>query len=93
VTSRIIKYKGPQIGEIQGRIVGLADIIGDWREEVITSVEGELRIYTTTIPATTRRVTLMQDRLYRNDTAFESMGYFFPPQLGAREFETEPASR
>jgi rhamnogalacturonan endolyase len=90
VTSRIIKYKGPQIGEIQGRIVGLADIIGDWREEVITSVEGELRIYTTTIPATTRRVTLMQDRLYRNDTAFESMGYFFPPQLGGREFETEP---
>src|SRR5262245_4356632 len=90
VTSRIMKYKGPQIGEIQGRIVGLADIIGDWREEVITSVEGELRIYTTTIPATTRRVTLMQDRLYRNDTAFESMGYFFPPQLGAREFETEP---
>ena len=90
IVSRILKYKGPQIGDITGRIVGLADVIGDWREEIITSVEGELRIYTTTIPATTRRATLLQDRLYRNDTAFEAIGYFFPPQLGGRLFDTEP---
>ena len=86
VTAKIMKYKGPQIGEITGRIVGLADVIGDWREEIITSVEGELRVYSTTIPATSRRVTLMQDRLYRNDVAQESMGYFFPPQLGGKLF-------
>jgi len=92
MVSPIRKYKGPQIGEIAGRIVGLADIIGDWREEVITSVDGELRIYTTTIPATTRRVTLLQDRLYRNDTAFQSMGYFYPPQLGGKLFETPARS-
>ncbi len=87
VVSRILKYKGAQIGEITGRIVGLADVLGDWREEVITAVEGELRIYTTTIPATSRRVALMQDRLYRMDVALASMGYFFPPQLGGKLFE------
>jgi rhamnogalacturonan endolyase len=88
--SRIVKYKGLQIGEIEGRIVGLADIVGDWREEVITCVPGELRIYTTTILATTRRVTLMQDRLYRYDVAVESMGYFFPPQLSGKLFDALP---
>ncbi len=90
VVSRILKYKGPQIGEITGRIVGLADVIGDWREEVITAVEGELRIYSTTIPATSRRVALLEDRLYRMDVALETMGYFFPPQLGGKRFESAP---
>ncbi|MEO0069947.1 MAG: silent information regulator protein Sir2, partial [candidate division WOR-3 bacterium] len=33
----------------EGTLVGIADILGDWREEIITSVDGELRIYTTTI--------------------------------------------
>jgi rhamnogalacturonan endolyase len=85
--SRIVKYKGAQLGEIEGRIVGLADILGDWREEVVTAVDGELRIYTTTIPATSRRVTLMQDRVYRIDTAHQAMAYFYPPQLGGKLFD------
>jgi rhamnogalacturonan endolyase len=55
------------------------DCLGDWREEILTSVEGELRIYTTTIPAKTRRVCLMQDRKYRTDVAVQSMGYYYPP--------------
>jgi len=42
--------------------------------------QGELRIYTTTIPATTRRTCLMQDRLYRLYAATNSMGYNMPPQ-------------
>ena len=46
-----------------------ADILGDWREEIITYTSGELRIYTTIIPATDRRVCLMQDPLYRIDVA------------------------
>ncbi|MPZ21173.1 MAG: silent information regulator protein Sir2 [Luteitalea sp.] len=85
--SRIVKYKGPQLGEIEGRIVGLADIVGDWREEVVTAVDGELRIYTTTIPATSRRVALMQDRVYRIDTALQAMAYFYPPQVGGTLFD------
>lgn len=55
------------------------DIIGDWREEIITYTEGELRIYTSTIPATDRRSTLMQDPIYRLDVAHKAMGYDMPP--------------
>ncbi|HOW18903.1 MAG TPA: silent information regulator protein Sir2, partial [Phycisphaerae bacterium] len=62
-------------------VVTIADVLGDWREEIITSLPGELRIYTTTIPARTRRTCLMQDRLYRLDVTMASMGYFYPPQL------------
>ena len=72
----IVKYKGPTLTTgIQGNIAMTADILGDWREEVITILQGELRIYTTTIPAKDRRVCLMQDTLYRADAAHLSMGY------------------
>lgn len=84
VRDKILKYKGPQLAAIEGRVVGLADCLGDWREELITVVPGELHIYSTTIPATTRRVCLMQDRLYRTDVTMQSMGYFYPPQPGGK---------
>ncbi|HME54995.1 MAG TPA: silent information regulator protein Sir2 [Candidatus Lokiarchaeia archaeon] len=57
----------------------IADLFGDWREEIIVSVPGEIRIYTTTIPAVDRRVTLMNDPIYRMDVAFYSSGYAQPP--------------
>ena len=41
--------------------------------------DGPLRIATTTVPSSSRHVTLMQDALYRNDVAHASMGYFYPP--------------
>ncbi len=82
-TFPILRYKGEQVGEIQGQIVGLADILGDWREELVTVTDGLIRIYTTTTPATSRRRCLMQDPLYRLDVAVQSMGYFYPPQLSA----------
>ncbi|MBN1845370.1 MAG: hypothetical protein JW810_06770 [Sedimentisphaerales bacterium] len=55
----------------------IADLFGDWREEIITVAPegGELRIYTTTIPSTRRFVTLMHDPIYRIDVATMSMGY------------------
>ena len=81
-TFPILKYKDTPVGRIQGQPLAIADCLGDWREEVITSVPGELRIYTTTVPATTRRVCLMQDHLYRMDVAVQAMGYFYPPQIG-----------
>ncbi len=65
----------------QGRIVAIADILGDWREEMITAVKGELRIYSTTLPAKNRHVCLMQDPLYRNDVAIAAMGYYQIPML------------
>ncbi len=71
----ISKWRGPQLGKTQGSVQQIADIAGDWREEIVTFSNGELRIYSTTIPAVDRRVTLMQDPLYRNDVTHRSMGY------------------
>jgi rhamnogalacturonan endolyase len=73
-------------GELPGRIVAVADVLGDWREELILTVEGELRIATTTVPSTSRHVTLMQDSLYRNDVALAAMGYFLPPNTSRTLF-------
>ncbi len=74
--SRVIDFDGgPQPGTIDGSQVLVADVLGDWREEVITSRPGELRIYSTTIPAFDRRVCLLQDPIYRLDTAMNAMGY------------------
>jgi rhamnogalacturonan endolyase len=45
-----------------------ADILGDWREEVVYEAadHSEIRIYTTTAPTTYRLPTLMHDPVYRN---------------------------
>lgn len=79
---RIRDYQGEVYDRIEGRVLAIVDWLGDWREEIITSVNGELRIYTTTIPAKSRRVCLMQDRKYRTDVAAQAMGYYFPPIEG-----------
>lgn len=86
---RIRRYKGPVVDEYEGKILAIADCLGDWREELITTVPGELRIYTTTHPATSRHRTLMQDPIYRLDVVMVSMGYFYPPQL-SYFFSSEP---
>ncbi len=59
----------------EGNVGQVADILGDWREELVTVTAGELRIYSTTIPAHDRRICLMQDPLYRNDVTHHTMGY------------------
>jgi len=58
-----------------------ADILGDWREEVIwpTADSRELRIYTTTIPTAHRLPTLMHDRQYRLAIAWQNVAYNQPP--------------
>ena len=65
--------------KIEGKIRAIGDFMGDWREEVITSLDGELRIYTTTIPSAHRYKTLMLDPIYRIDVAHASSGYWQPP--------------
>jgi rhamnogalacturonan endolyase len=67
--------------EIEGDVVLIADVLGDWREEIFTSRPGELRIYTTPISATDRRVCLLQDPVYRNTVAAASQGYFYNAML------------
>lgn len=82
VRGHISDYEGGQLDDrIEGNVILVAEVIGDWREEIITSVAGELRIYSTTIPATDRRVCLMQDPIYRADIAMSAMGYTQEPML------------
>lgn len=61
-----------------------ADILGDWREEVIvrTLDSNELRIYTTTAPTQYRFPCWMQDIPYRLSVATENVGYNQPPEPG-----------
>ena len=61
-----------------------ADILGDWREEVVwrTADNESLRIYTTTTPAQNRLVTLMHDPQYRVAVAWQNVGYNQPPHPG-----------
>ena len=79
-------WNGEAIQPIKGSVIGVADCLGDAREELITSADGELRIYTTAIPSSENVPCLMQDRQYRLGVAAQTMGYFYPAQLG----ETQP---
>ena len=53
---RVRDYDGaPHEPRIEGKGTMLTgDLLGDWREELIVSQPGELRIFTTTIPAAAR---------------------------------------
>ena len=79
---RVIEFDGEEKLEIEGKLLIVADIIGDWREEIVTSLPGELRIYSTNIPAGNRKVCLMQNHLYRMSVADATMGYYNSPQVG-----------
>lgn len=58
-----------------------ADILGDWREEVIwrTSDNKSLRIYSTNIPTDYGMTTLMEDAQYRVAIAWQNTAYNQPP--------------
>jgi rhamnogalacturonan endolyase len=77
---RVFKHHG---GPLEGQPTTgkVADILGDWREEIISAAPGELRIYSTTLPAMDRRVCLLQDRIYRACVCMSSMGYETPPTV------------
>ena len=61
-----------------------ADLLGDWREEVIVRdrESTELRIYVSTIPTSYRIDCLMHDIPYRLSVATENVGYNQPPEAG-----------
>jgi rhamnogalacturonan endolyase len=58
-----------------------ADILGDWREELIarTADNKELRIFSTPIPTTHRLYTLMHNPQYRLSIAWQNVAYNQPP--------------
>ncbi|RPJ26871.1 MAG: hypothetical protein EHM35_14580, partial [Planctomycetaceae bacterium] len=61
-----------------------ADILGDWREEIVARTRDgrELRIFTTTIPTEHRFYTLMHDPIYRLSVAWQNVAYNQPTQPG-----------
>ena len=80
IGSKISKYHGPTFApRVEGSLVAVADVLGDWREEIVTTVAGEMRIYVSTLPAGDRRVCLLADPIYRNDVAHAAMGYYQCP--------------
>lgn len=58
-----------------------ADLLGDWREEIIwrESDNTALRLYTTTDVTTRRIYTLMHDPQYRVAISWQNVGYNQPP--------------
>ncbi len=75
-----------------------ADILGDWREEVIwrTADGKELLIFTTTIPTEHRLYTLMHDPIYRLSVAWQNVAYNQPAHTGfylGKDMKTPPRPR
>ena len=66
-----------------------ADILGDWREELLVRCGADLRIFTTSFPTEYRLTSLWFDHQYRNEVNTESQGYNQPPHpsffIGAKE--------
>ena len=63
----------------------IADILGDWREEIILFDKTDsctLNIFSTTQPTEYRIPTLMHDHIYRMSVAWQNVGYNQPPHLG-----------
>jgi rhamnogalacturonan endolyase len=61
-----------------------ADLLGDWREEVVARTRDgkELRIFTTTVPTEHRVPTLMHDPVYRLGVAWQNVSYNQPAHTG-----------
>ncbi len=81
VDGRLFEYPDETVMKLEGRAIAVGDFFGDWREEIITSLPGELRIYSSTRPSSWRRPWLMQNRQYRLGVVAGSMGYYREPQL------------
>ena len=58
-----------------------ADILGDWREEMVfrSSDSKNLLLFTTTLPTTEKLYTLMHDTQYRTAIAWQNSAYNQPP--------------
>ncbi|MFB6319716.1 autotransporter-associated beta strand repeat-containing protein [Saccharicrinis sp. FJH54] len=61
-----------------------ADVIGDWREEIVvrTPDNNAMRIYTTTMPTDQRIPTLMHEPQYRIAISWQNNAYNQPPHPG-----------
>ncbi|MDE6334076.1 MAG: Por secretion system protein [Muribaculaceae bacterium] len=79
------KYKAQSCNTTKATPCLQADILGDWREELILwdgDNSSDLLIFTTTITSGYRVPCLMQDHNYRMAIAWQNTGYNQPPHLG-----------
>lgn len=75
VDGKIIRPDSREVlATYRGKPVCIADVLGDWREELITRDGNRIRIYTTDIPTHIRRPSLMDDLQYRLCVARTAMG-------------------
>lgn len=81
-TTRLITFNGGSINSTKSNPNLSADILGDWREEVIFQDGDKIYIYTTTIESKYRLYTLMHDAVYRCAVAWQNTAYNQPPHLG-----------
>ncbi|HYO23492.1 MAG TPA: rhamnogalacturonan lyase [Lacipirellulaceae bacterium] len=61
-----------------------ADLLGDWREEIVAaSLDGRaIAVFTTTAPTERRMPTLMHDAVYRLGIAWQNVSYTQPAHTG-----------
>ncbi|MFN8438848.1 MAG: carbohydrate-binding protein [Cytophagales bacterium] len=61
-----------------------ADLLGDWREEIVmgSTKMDSIKIFTTIIPTKHKLYTLMHDPTYRCAISFQNTAYNQPPHLG-----------
>ena len=59
-----------------------ADILGDWREEIILHNDNQIAIYSSNTPTSYRIPTLMHDHTYRMGICWQNTAYNQPPHLG-----------
>jgi hypothetical protein len=72
----------------------IADILGDWREELVIALPDEVRVYSTTIPATNRLYALMHNPMYRlnvGQSAQRNFGTSLPDYYLGTGMSTPPA--
>lgn len=85
-TSRLITFSlGSSVNGTKANSCISADILGDWREEVVyysAASPDRLILYATTIPTEHRFFTLMHDPVYRLGVAWQNVSYNQPPHLG-----------
>ena len=61
-----------------------ADVLGDWREEVLTRTKDNrhLRLYITPIPTKYRFHTFLAEPVYRHSLVMQNVGYNQPTNTG-----------
>ena len=84
IKGKLFNHLGDAITSIGGKVLTLGDILEYCREEVVSSLIGEVRIYSRSTVSDNRGITLVQDGQYRLGVSRSTMGYYYPPQLSLK---------